>query len=91
MEIFTNEVASTLQYFTFPLEVVGLSLATIEVRFPETAKRIAAYANEQWRLGVESPQIPVHSAFDSSGHFGAQREYNLTAGFGQKQTDSILM
>ena len=43
MEIFSNEVAYSLQYFTFPLEVIGLSLAAIEVRFPTTARNIAEY------------------------------------------------
>ena len=43
MEIFSNEVASTLQYFTLPLEVIGLTLAAIEVRFPSLASRIAGY------------------------------------------------
>ena len=41
MSFFSNEVASTLQYVTFPLEFVGLVLATIEVRFPSLAVRIA--------------------------------------------------
>ena len=43
MEIFSNEIAATLQYFTFPMEVVGLTLATIEVRFPEVAGRLNGY------------------------------------------------
>ena len=43
MEIFSNEIASTLQYFTFPLEVVGLTLATIEVRFPLMARQISEW------------------------------------------------
>ena len=33
MEFFSNEIAFTLQYFTFPLEVIGFTLALIEVRF----------------------------------------------------------
>ena len=43
MEFFSNEIASTLQYFTLPLEVVGLTLATIEVRFPRVAARMHQY------------------------------------------------
>ena len=60
MEIFSSEIAATLQYFTFPLEVIGLSLATIEVRFPTLAKRIttditlaAQYVNEAERKANE--------------------------------------
>ena len=40
MQFFNTELAATLQYFTFPLEVVGLSLAVIEIRFPAHARRI---------------------------------------------------
>jgi len=47
MELFSNEVSSTLQYFTFPLEVVGLTLAAIEVRFPQVASRINSYLLEE--------------------------------------------
>ena len=43
MEFFSNEIASTLQYFTFPLEVIGLTLAAIEVRFPKLAARMHQY------------------------------------------------
>jgi len=43
MEIFSNEIATTLQYFTFPLEVIGLTLATIELKFPSLTNRIGAY------------------------------------------------
>ena len=39
--IFSNEMSNVLQMFTFPLEAVGLTLAAIEVRFPERAKRLA--------------------------------------------------
>ena len=57
MEIFSNEVASTLQYFTFPLEVVGLILATIEVRFPEVAARISQFIKHEWANFVEVKEI----------------------------------
>jgi len=43
MAFFTNEMASTLQYFTFPMEVIGLTLATIEMRFPEVARQLNGY------------------------------------------------
>jgi hypothetical protein len=43
MGFFSNELASTLQYFTFPFEVVGLTLAAIEMRFPVVASRINTY------------------------------------------------
>ena len=41
--MFSNEISNTLQYITFPLEVVGLTLAAIEVRFPNVARRIEAF------------------------------------------------
>lgn len=40
MEIFNDEIAASLQYFTFPLEVIGISLALIEVRFQHLTKRL---------------------------------------------------
>ena len=40
MQFFSNEFAATLQYFTFPFEVVGLTLATIEVRFGKLTAKI---------------------------------------------------
>lgn len=39
---FDPEIAAELQFYTLPLEVVGLSLALIEVRFPGLAARIHA-------------------------------------------------
>ena len=48
MEFFNNEIASILQYYTFPLEVVGLTLAAIEVRFPGTAELITNRVSD-WR------------------------------------------
>ena len=38
MEFFSNAISSTLQYYTFPLELVGLTLAAIEVRYPHVLK-----------------------------------------------------
>jgi hypothetical protein len=49
MAYFSMEVATTLQYFTFPLEVVGLTFAAIEVRFPDKAKLIARIVQFQDR------------------------------------------
>jgi hypothetical protein len=46
--IFSNDVSNTLQYFTFPLEAIGLTLATIEVRFPGTARWITNFVGD-WR------------------------------------------
>ena len=43
MEFFSNEISNTLQMFTFPMEVVGLTLAAIEVRFAEFAAKIHVY------------------------------------------------
>lgn len=35
--LFNEAVAASLQYVTFPLELIGLTLALIEVRFPKLA------------------------------------------------------
>ena len=45
MEFFNNETATLLQYFSFPLEVVGFSLAMIEIRFPALALSIIGFMN----------------------------------------------
>jgi len=37
---FNNELSSILQYFTFPIEVTGFTLATIEISFPRVADQI---------------------------------------------------
>lgn len=47
---FDSEIADTLQYFTLPIEMLGLFLASIEVRFPSTAKRIGDSMHRQWQL-----------------------------------------
>ena len=47
MEFFSDNVAFTLQYFTFPLELIGLTLATIEVRYPGKARAIAQYITDR--------------------------------------------
>ncbi len=52
MESFFNEaVAARLQYVTFPLELIGLTLALIEVRFPKAA----AYLTRQ----IERLSMPI--------------------------------
>ena len=35
------KLANLLQYFTFPVELVGFSLALIEIRFPHFASRLS--------------------------------------------------
>jgi hypothetical protein len=40
MDIFNEDTAAFLQYFTFPLEVIGISLALIEVRFQNLTRRL---------------------------------------------------
>ncbi len=42
MAFFSTEIADALQLVTFPLELIGILLATIEVRFPTIAYRIAS-------------------------------------------------
>ena len=46
MGFFSAEVADALQLVTFPLEMIGLALATIEVRYPLLAARIAGVMDE---------------------------------------------
>jgi hypothetical protein len=41
MAFFDSELANSVQYFTFPLEALGFSLAMIEVRYPGVARRMA--------------------------------------------------
>ena len=53
MAFFTNELASTMQYISFPLEVTGLILATIEVRYPQTAILITAKFSREWKKIVD--------------------------------------
>lgn len=67
MDFFSNEFASTLQYFTFPLEVVGLTLAAIELRYPAQARiitRVVAFQDRnttiesftnRWRNSSDFP------------------------------------
>ena len=55
METFFNQtIAAYLQYVTFPLELIGLSLALIEVRFPEVAANLTRQIE---RLSVPMQQL----------------------------------
>ncbi len=47
MAFFSNEIAYTLQYFTFPLEIIGLTMASIEVRYPDKAVLISRIVSFQ--------------------------------------------
>lgn len=47
MQLLSSDLASALQYVSLPLELIGLSLATIEVRFPIMTARINAYLEKQ--------------------------------------------
>lgn len=54
MEYFFNEaLAARLQFITLPLEIIGLSLALIEIRFPRTA----AYLTRQ----IERLSMPMEA------------------------------
>lgn len=63
METFFNEtIAARLQYVTFPLELIGLTLALIEVRFPKAA----AYLTRQ----IERLSVPMQEL--RSGESGSE-------------------
>ncbi len=63
MGTFFNEtIAAYLQYVTFPLELIGLSLALIEVRFP----KVAAYLTRQ----IERLSVPMQEL--RSGQSGGE-------------------
>jgi hypothetical protein len=62
MAFFNNEAAYVLQYVTFPLEVIGLTLATIEVRFPSLAVRISAFIKGEWEELSRYPDRPVRGS-----------------------------
>ena len=52
MSFFSNEIASILQYFTFPFEIVGFALALVEIRYPGKAREIeAAIVNAVFESG----------------------------------------
>lgn len=48
MTFFSSEISDQLQLVTFPLEVFGLTLALVEVRFPRMANAVAE------RIRIES-------------------------------------
>ena len=54
MEFFNDEVAYVLQFYTFPMEALGLVLATIEVRFPLVAQKITLAVNTEWEKYAET-------------------------------------
>lgn len=63
MEVLFNEsFAARLQYVTFPLELIGITLALIEVRFP----RAAAYLTGQ----IERLSMPIQEM--RAGEVGAE-------------------
>ena len=63
METFFNEtIAARLQYVTFPLELIGLTLALIEVRFP----KVATYLTRQ----IERLSVPMQEL--RSGQSGSE-------------------
>ncbi|MFT7243931.1 MAG: hypothetical protein ACI82A_001279 [Candidatus Azotimanducaceae bacterium] len=85
MVFFSNEMASILQYLTFPLEVIGLSLAFIEVRFPYTANIIDKYfvrraskkeppfsqiMNKIWQKGQYTQGVRHFQSFENRGDNG---------------------
>ena len=43
MTFFNDNVATVLQYFTFPLEVVGFTLAFIEIRHPVLTNKMSGW------------------------------------------------
>ncbi len=58
MQLLNNDLASSLQYVSLPLELIGLTLATIEVRFPALTSRINSYLESQVQMwGVAKTQI----------------------------------
>jgi lipopolysaccharide export LptBFGC system permease protein LptF len=57
MAFFSNEISNALQYFTFPMEVIGLTLALIEVRFPRVAEGIVNAINLQMQRQRDSYRI----------------------------------
>lgn len=71
MESFFNEtIAAGLQYVTFPLELIGLALALIEVRFPE----VAAYLTRR----IEWLSVPMQEL--RSGQSGNETTFERSLG-----------
>ena len=65
MAFFTSEIAYTLQYISFPLEVIGLTLATIEVRFPDIATSIVRFIRTEWD-SISTPEPMQRSEYANS-------------------------
>ena len=61
MGFFNESAATTLQYFSFPLEVIGLTLALIELRFPATAARLTRLIE-----GLAAPVDKLRRASDTT-------------------------
>ena len=74
---FNAEIAAELQYFTFPLEVLGLALATIEVRYPVLTSRIASWLSRAARPYEDYETVrtqlwsPVSSAWNENRYLAA--------------------
>ncbi|MGE0621682.1 MAG: hypothetical protein AB7I04_01555 [Pseudomonadales bacterium] len=66
---FNDAMAARLQYVTFPLELVGVTLALIEVRFPQLATRLTRQ--------IERLSTPLEAV--RSGRSGALLERSLAA------------
>ena len=86
MDFFNDETAYVLQYITFPLEVIGLALATVEVRFPRTSARIVGWVERQVSsLKLVKPSEPTKGEsfyFFKSIYFKlARRDGGLTLEF----------
>lgn len=74
MQLLNSNFASSLQFVSLPLELIGLTLATIEVRFPILTSRINAYLESQVHLwGVAKTQIKQKHPFVYKLHGGDSR------------------
>lgn len=58
MTFFNEEASSQIQYLTFPLEMLGFSLAFIEIRYPHIAKKIAQLQFVSAKLFDDSDKLP---------------------------------
>jgi hypothetical protein len=71
MDLFNDSIATQLQYFTLPLELLGITLAYIELRLPKTAARIT-----RW---IERMATPIESLRESQADAEATIERSLVA------------
>jgi len=77
--VLNAEIAATLQYITLPLELIGLTLATIEVRFAALTARINRWLEAQvdnWiaakqQLKIEHPWLYKLHGGDTRAHIPA--------------------